>query len=459
MPSFIAQEDVVVARTGAATTGWTAFTNLQDPFNAARTAGKPLFFQPGTYSSGETTILTTNGSGRPLRAYAVSGSVTLQFNSTNAFIRVDGVSDVEFEGLTFDGQNRALTTVFQNLGALISVRGNAKNVRFENCRINNSPGIGIFLDGSSQMTVNECQITTHRVGLWSSDAVLYAYGNRVNTSADNGIAVWRSTVAGDSSIIKGNIVNGVENASGGTGQFGNGILLFRAIGVQVVDNQIFTTKYSAIRCNGGGGFVISQNYCWNTREVAIFMEAPGTGIDMTGAIVSNNVINSCGNGINIANSGQFSDGVSRLVVISGNLISNILNNSIPDPGYSPPTTIGIGIKVEQDCTITGNVIEQCARAGIVAGINSATRDLSVTGNVVRGCPIGIGVSDSATAGTVSNVTVTGNIVRVPASPNNLGQIVPVTFTGTTINRTGSIEYGNQNDTVAGNLRVGNNRAA
>jgi uncharacterized secreted repeat protein (TIGR03808 family) len=459
MPSFIALDDTVVARTGPATAGWTSFTNLQDPFNAARISGKPLFFQPGNYASGETTINTGNGSGRPLRAYATPGTVKLQFTGTTSFIRVDGVSDVEFEGLSFDGQNRALTAIFGRVGALIAVRGQAKNVRFSNCSITNSPGIGIFLDTGAQVTVSDCQISNQNFGLWSNDAVLYARDNRITNSTDNAIAVWRSTLAPDNSIIRGNVITSVNNVSGGTGEYGNGILVFRAIGVQIIDNQIFSTRYSAIRCNGGGSFIITNNYCLNTREVAIFIEAPSPGINLTGTIVSNNIIRLCGNGINVVNSGQFNDGISRLVVVSGNLISNILNNPIPDPGYSPPSTIGVGITVEQDCVVSGNVVEQCARAGIVAGTNTATRDLSVTGNLVRACPIGIGVSADATNGFVSHVAVTGNIIRLPPAPNNIGQIVPVVFTGTTINRSGAIDYGNQNDTVIGNLRVGNNRAA
>ena len=65
MPSFALFDDTVVARTAAASTGWTAFTNLQTVFDYARSQNRPLFFQPGVYDSPTTTILPSNGSGRP----------------------------------------------------------------------------------------------------------------------------------------------------------------------------------------------------------------------------------------------------------------------------------------------------------------------------------------------------------------------------------------------------------
>lgn len=183
------------------------------------------------------------------------------------------------------------------------------------------------------------------------------------------------------------------------------------------------------------------------------MEAPGAGIDLTGCVVSNNSMDTVGNGINVANSGQFSDGTSRSVIVEGNRISNVLDNPIPDTGYWPPSTGGGGISVEQDCVVSGNLIDGAALVGIQAGINSASRDLVVTGNLVRNAPIGIGVSNDAVTGSGGSVVVSGNIVRNAST----GGIVPTVFTGTTLNRVGTTEYGNNLGIAVGGVTFGNNR--
>jgi uncharacterized secreted repeat protein (TIGR03808 family) len=453
MPSYALFDDVVVARTAAATTGWTAFTALQVVFDFARNQGRPLLFQPGTYDSGTTTVQTSNGGGKPLLARAIPGSVVLRFNGSNIFLRIEGQTNVRFDGLIFDGQNRALTDYVSGRPAFIAVANNARNVSFENCDIVNSPGIGLYVAGGAEALIRASSLNVHSIGIWSENAKISALGNTLNTMANNGIAIWRDSLTGDSSTISGNTINGIETSAGGTGQNGNGVSIFRAIGVTVTDNKIFNTKYSAVRCNGGGQFVISNNSVYNTREVAIFVEAPGAGIDLTGAIVANNSLDTVGNGVNVANSGQFGDGVSRSVVIEGNRISNVLNNPIPDAGYFPPSTIGNGIMVEQDCIVSGNLVENAARVGIQAGINSGARDLVVTGNLVINAPIGLGVSNDAVSGSGRSVVVSGNIVRGAG----IGGIVPTVFTGTTINRVGTTEYGNQLATTAGSVTFGHNR--
>lgn len=453
MPSFALFDDVVVARTAAATTGWTSFTNLQTVFDYARGQGRPLFFQPGTYDSSTTTILPSNGGGKPLLARAIPGSVTLRFNGENIFLRIEGQSNVRFQGLVFDGQNRALTDYVAQRQALIAVGAASNGVVFEDCSIVNSPGIGLYVTGLADVLIHTCNFSSHSIGIWSENAKINALRNSLSSMANNGIAIWRSSLTGDSSTVSGNLINGIETAAGGTGQNGNGVSVFRAIGVTITDNKIFNTKYSAVRCNGGGQFVVSNNSIYNAREVAIFIEAPGTGIDLHGAVIANNSLDTVGNGVNVANSGQFSDGTARSVIVEGNRISNVLNNPIPDSGYFPPSTIGNGITIEQDCVISGNIIENASRVGIQAGINTGARDLVVTGNLVMNTPIGIGVSNDAVSGPGRSVVVSGNIVRGAS----LGGIVPTVFTGTTLDRVGTAEFGNQLATTAGSVTFGHNR--
>jgi uncharacterized secreted repeat protein (TIGR03808 family) len=68
-------------------------------------------------------------------------------------------------------------------------------------------------------------------------------------------------------------------------------------------------------------------------------------------------------------------------------------------GTAPDDDGGIGIYVEADASVTGNVIENAPAFGIVAGWGKFLRDVTITGNVVRKADAGIGVSVTAGAGT------------------------------------------------------------
>lgn len=447
MPSYALFDDAVVARTAAATSGWTNFTGLQAVFDYARSQDRPLFFQAGIYDSGTVTVLPSNGGGKPLLARAIPGSVVLRFNGVNNFLIVDGQSQVRFEGLSFDGQNRALSDYVAGRPAFIAVANGAKDVVFEDCRILYSPGIGVYVRGA-EATFRGTYLQSHSVGIWSENGRINVLSCSLALMSNNGIAVWRDTITGDSSTISGNLINGVDTVAGGTGQNGNGISVFRAIGVTITNNQIFNTQYSAIRCNGGGLHNVSNNNIFGAREIAIFIEAPGAGIDLTGCIVSNNSIDTAGGGINVANSGLYNDGISRSVVVEGNRISSMADNAV-----TGGTTGGNGIVVEQDCVVSGNLIENVAGIGVQAGINDGARDLVVTGNLVRGARMGIGVSNHALSSTGRSVIVSGNIVR----STSVAGIVPTVFTGTSMDRVGTVEYGNDLATAVGSTTFGHNR--
>ena len=68
-------------------------------------------------------------------------------------------------------------------------------------------------------------------------------------------------------------------------------------------------------------------------------------------------------------------------------------------GTDPGDGAGIGIAVEADTAVTGNVIENAPTAGMMLGWGHHLRDVAATGNVVRTADIGIGVSVATGAGT------------------------------------------------------------
>ena len=68
-------------------------------------------------------------------------------------------------------------------------------------------------------------------------------------------------------------------------------------------------------------------------------------------------------------------------------------------GTAPDDDAGIGIYVEADASVTGNVIENAPAFGIMAGWGKYLRDVAITGNVIRKAFVGIGVSVTSGAGT------------------------------------------------------------
>jgi uncharacterized secreted repeat protein (TIGR03808 family) len=91
--------------------------------------------------------------------------------------------------------------------------------------------------------------------------------------------------------------------------------------------------------------------------------------------------------------------------VQGNLIRNLKPKR--PAGTDPGDSAGVGIAVEADASVTGNVIENAPRSGISVGWGRYMRDVSVTGNVVRDANYGILLSVAAGAGAA---VVTGNLI-------------------------------------------------
>ena len=97
-------------------------------------------------------------------------------------------------------------------------------------------------------------------------------------------------------------------------------------------------------------------------------------------------------GISVTN---FNEG-GRLAVVQGNLIRNL--KSKRPAGTDPNDSAGVGIAVEADASVTGNVIENAPLCGIGLGWGQHLRDVSVVGNVVRNASVGVSVSVSTEIG-------------------------------------------------------------
>ena len=116
-------------------------------------------------------------------------------------------------------------------------------------------------------------------------------------------------------------------------------------------------------------------------------------------MIANNIVDGAAVGVSITN---FKDHGGRLAVVQGNLIRN-LRRGRPDGSDVEAT----GISAEADTAVTGNVIERVEGTGIAAGWGSSLRDVTITGNLVRGADVGIAVSVAPEAGTV---LITDNLI-------------------------------------------------
>ncbi len=283
--------------------------------------------------------------------------------------------------------------------------------------------------GSVGMTLNRCGGS---IGASSfrkmRDAALFSLdsrglaieGNAVEDCGNNGIQIWRGEAGDDGSIVRGNRVERIRADAGGDGPNGNGISLYRAGGVVIEGNQLRDCAMTFIRNNSGSGVQMLGNQGRRCGETALYSE-----FAFEGAIIANNLVEDCAQGANITNL----DHGGRLAVFANNIIRNARKAVAPN-GKEPVG--GLGVHVEAEAAVTGNVIENASETGISLGWSWGMRNLAATGNIVRKAGIGISVSlvpkernaliannviaearNGAVVGTEYGKPVTGDLTRAP----------------------------------------------
>lgn len=313
-----------------------------------------------------------------------SGLTTLRFIGGGAAILATQANDTRLENFTIDGGLAALDST--RAQGLITIR-QSTNVQLVNLDVRNSLLNGIALTGCGGR-VTGCTITlVAQAGLFSLDAKgLNIDNNRVASCNNNGILVWRSAVGEDGTIVTSNRIEKILAVSGGTGQNGNGVNVFRAGNVMINGNRISDCAYSAVRGNAASNIQIVGNNCQRIGEVALYAE-----FGFEGALIANNLVDTAASGIAVTN---FNVG-GRLAVVQGNLIRNLYRREA-----EPQDKRGDGISVEADSLVSGNTIENAPSFGIFVGWGAYMRDVTVTGNLIRKSKIGIAVQNDPSAGAV-----------------------------------------------------------
>ena len=184
-----------------------------------------------------------------------------------------------------------------------------------------------------------------------------------------------------------NRIENIANKSGGSGQYGNAINVFRANNVMVRGNRIRNAAFSAVRGNAASNLQILGNTCSAIGEVALYAE-----FSFEGAMIANNIVDGAALGVSVTNSNEG----GRLAVVQGNLIRNLVPHR--PAGTDPNDSAGIGIGIEADTAVSGNVIENAPYIGIAAGWGQYLRDVTINANVIRGGDYGIAVSVAPGAG-------------------------------------------------------------
>lgn len=360
--------------------------NLQRAIDEASKARVPLALPPGTYRTGMLTL--RDGA----QLVGVRGATKLVYAGGGASLLNAEHANVTLDGLTLDGGGIALT---ERRGLVHCEDGSA---RIRDCDLTATNGVGIWFDGIRGEVASNSFTDIARTALVSFDARgLVVSQNVLREIGDNGFEILRNAMGHDGTIVADNRIDNVRARSGGTGQYGNAINAFRAGNVVVRGNRITDCALSGIRGNSASGMQILGNSIVKAGEVALYSE-----FAFEGAVIAHNVVDGAKIGVSVAN---FNEG-GRLAVVQGNIIRNL---HLRGP-YNPEMDDGgVGIYVEADSTVSGNVVENAPFVGIFAGWGKYLRDVAITGNVLRESFIGVGVSalPGAAATLVSNNVISG----------------------------------------------------
>lgn len=347
----------------------------------------PIFLPAGVY--------VVSGLKLPRRVWlsGVPGATRIVYGGDGHMIVAEDADRIEFNGIIFDGASRWIDDPAQGLLHLRRVR----ELVMENCDVVGSGRHGLALEQVGGR-IERCSFSrTADAGIYSVDARrLRISGNTVSDCDNGGILVHRWQSGDDGTLITANRIERILARNGGTGQFGNGINIFRADNVMISNNIVADCAFSAIRANSSSNVQIAGNSATRSGETAIYAE-----FAFEGAVINANLVNQAANGISVVN---FNEG-GRLASCTGNVVRNL---SSKGPYTPDPPGFGIGMAIEADCAVSGNVIESAPAYGLLIGWGEFMRNIVATGNVIRRAPTGIAVSVARGAGSA---VITDNLIE------------------------------------------------
>ena len=358
----------------------------------------------------------------PVRIVAGKAARLVCAPGARRLLRVRG-TEAWLEGVRVEGARQRPTDPHEDAQGLLAFE-DMRMVRLRDCVVIGAGGHGIALQRCHGVELNGNAIRR------AAEAAVFALDckdaqivrNDIAHCGNGGILVWQSEKRRDGALVAMNRIRAIRANNGGSGQNGNGVNVFRAGGVRVVDNDIAGCAFSAVRNNSGDEVVIARNLCRRSGEVAIFVE-----FAFFKALVASNLVEGAAAGISVTNMREG----GRLATVTGNIVRDIV------PVRGNEAEEGYGIAAEADTTITGNVVERAARYGLALGWGPYLRNVTASGNVVRHAPVGVAVSvvKGAGAAVISGNTfehvrravagydhtrrVTGDLVGARERPHNV----------------------------------------
>lgn len=337
--------------------------------------GQTLALEPGRYLVNR--LVPTVGA----RLVGRAPGVTLVQSGQGPIIAAEGRGSLSISDLRLEGRGGG------DASQPLVQASRIPDMDLQRVSVSGGRGAGIALEQCGGR-VADCTIEACDIGIHSLDgAGLALTGNTVRDCRNNGIQVWKTAKGYDGTRVTTNRVTRIGAEAGGSGQHGNGINVFRAGNVSVINNELVDCAFSAVRANSSDNVQISGNQCVRLGEVAIFVE-----FSFEGAVVLGNLVDVASGGISITN---FDQG-GRLATVSSNVIRNISRRPEPITGKIGQ---GYGIGVEADTVVTGNVVETAEWAGISLGYGPFLRSVVCSTNLVRRSGTGIAVSVAPGAGS------------------------------------------------------------
>ncbi|MEP3437853.1 MAG: TIGR03808 family TAT-translocated repetitive protein [Hoeflea sp.] len=358
---------------------------FQRAIDDAAAAGRILRLPPGSY------VMSNIDLPEGARISGVAGATRLIYGGRGHFMLAEGARRVELSGLVLDGANQRLGG---HVSGLLHLSGVAEAV-IEDVSIAGADGHGITLEACGGR-INRCEIFGARLaGIYAVESKsLSITRNLVRDCANGGILVHRWSIGEDATLIDGNRVMRIAARAGGTGQNGNGINIFRAGNVMVTGNHVSDCAFSAIRANSASNIQIVSNQALRSGETAIYAE-----FAFEGAVIASNLVDGGTVGISVAN---FNEG-GRLAAVTGNIIRNLTTQGPYPPEYAG---FGIGMAIEADAAVSGNVIEGAPKWAVLMGWGPFLRAVNFSGNTIRNSGAGVAVSVVEGAGAA---LISGNL--------------------------------------------------
>lgn len=364
---------------------------LQEALVEAARREAPLLLPPGRYRVSD--VVIPEG----MRIVGVPGASILTAAQPGSLLVARRTRRASLSGLTLDG----LSLRAADRAGLVQAE-DVQDFTIDDCEFRNGGANGLTLVKTGGRISASRILACRDHGLFSLDSRgLTIERNIVEDIGNNAISLWRSAAGDDNSRIAGNRVTRIRRDGGGNGPNGNGVVLFRAGGVIVEGNSFRDCALTFIRNNAGSSVQMLGNSGKRCGEVGYYSE-----FAFEGAIMANNIAEDVAQGFNITNL----DHGGRLAICANNIVRRARRGIAPKgftPGKPNDEIGGTAIHVEAEASVTGNVVEQASEVGISLGWSWAMRNIVATGNIVRDCGVGIGVS---LVPKERNVVIANNVI-------------------------------------------------